>query len=324
VRGQAFVDPRDVHLLCVIADGEDERTAALHARLEAWLAGPGAHFNAQLVSLNASDPAIEWTSYGVPSAPPTLPVVMLAGFDRANNRRFVIDHWEPAPGDEDLRLLATSVAREAIKREIVNHWAVLLYAPKACNADLRTGGESSSSHTAAIIDAVAANWAERHPPGVAVVLLDRTDPRERLLLSFIGLDPKGPDWVGIAFGRGKLMAPPLVGPQITEEALDTLLTQLTEICSCLRPPSMMGVDVPMTWEPERDKEIISLISPEAEKALAAAAAAAGREVDLPGAGGGILAATLAAFALAGVVISAATLVIARHRKKGPAVSCSKE
>ena len=58
------------------------------------------------------------------------------------------------------------------------------------------------------------------------------------------------------------MAPPLEGGEITEGALDQLLSRLIEICSCLRPPSMLGVDMPMTWEPAIESTIASLVTPD--------------------------------------------------------------
>lgn len=304
VRGQAFVDRRDVHKLCVITNGDDPARQTLTEELTAWLLGPGKDFNAVVHWLDAQDESIEWRDYGIPSAPPMLPVVVLIGYDRAGRRSFVIDHWEPSPAPADLEALKTSPLREAIKREIGARWAVLLHSP----------GASSDGRTSAVLDAVVKEWAEKHDPGVSVVRFDRHDPRERLLVSFAGIDPDGPDWVGIAFGRGKLLAPPLQGAEITEEAVDALLSQLVEICSCLRPPAMMGVDIPMTWEEELDEKVVSLVPPAADRPTSAPTRT--NSVSLPSTdrrfiatAAGALAAT--ALLIAGVTWSAAS----RHRTR---------
>jgi len=308
VRGTAFEEPRDVHRLCVISDGWDTQSQALFSRLEKWLAESGANLNVELVRLDGRDENVQWPDYGIPSAPLDLPVVMLAGYDRANRRSFVITHWEPGPSDKDLDALTSSPAREAIKREVVKHWAVVLYATGA-------GGEAGGGE--AVIEAVANDWVQKHAPGLSVVRLDRTDPRERLLASFIGLPRSGPDWVGIVFGRGKLMAPPLEGREITEEALEKLLSQLIEICSCLRPPTMMGVDIPMLWEPALDESVVSLLPPAG--AGVAAGAIAPETPSLRPAGHAMLAATLSALGLSALVVFGATLALVRRERRRRAI-----
>ena len=258
VRGKAFEEVRDVHRLCVIADGPAAQSLASDSQLQQWRSGSGQWFNAELLHLDARDEKIEWLEYGMPSAPADLPVVVLAGLDRASRRRFVIAHWQPGPTPEELDRLTGSPVREAIQREVGKRWAVLLHSPAA---------DGRTSRASDILDATVRAWAEQHPPGVSLVRLDRADPRERLLVSFIGLQPSGPDWVGVVFGRGKLMVPPLEGDGISSESLQMLLSRLTEICSCLQPPSMMGVDIPMTWEPELEKSVVSLVAPGAPTAI---------------------------------------------------------
>jgi prepilin-type N-terminal cleavage/methylation domain-containing protein len=314
VRGKAFEESRNVHRLCLIADGADSASQALFSRLETWRAQAGAATNVELVRLDTRDDKVNWEDYGIPSAPPTLPVAVLAGFDNAGRRSFVIDHWEPGPTDSDLDALIGSPVREAIRREVGKRWAVLLYAP---------GSGSGARSIEAVIEAVSKRWSQEHAPGIAVVRLDRSDPRERLLCSFAGLAqrdkdaPAGaPDWVGVVFGRGKLMAPPLEGAEITEAALDALLSQLIEICSCLRPPSMMGVDIPMSWGPEDEKSVASLLSPEAQKALEAALAS-----DKPAAAPSshaMLKATLSAIGFLTIVVFGGTIAMLRRDKRRPA------
>ena len=304
VRGQAFVDPRDVHRLCVVADGNNPEGQKQAARLEKWLAGPGSEFNAAVVRLDASDENVNWPDYGIPSAPPDLPVVMLAGYDRANRRGFVIAHWEPGPTDEDLENLRSSPVREAVAHDIGDRWAVLLFSPAA---------DGATSKTQRAIEAITGKWSAEHPPGISVVRLDRSDPRERLLASFCGLDPAGPDWLAITFGRCKLMAPPLEGDEITEAALDQLLSRLIEICSCLRPPSMMGVDIPMSWEAARDESVMSLLPPgDAGTSLTILARP---PVEIPSSGRPFLAATLTALGLSAIVVAAGTTAVMRKKQR---------
>ena len=314
VRGKAFEDARDLHRLCVISDGRDSASLAMASRLETWLMKEGANLNVELVRLDARDPNVKWEDYGIPSAPPDLPVVMLAGLDRASRRSFVVDHWEPDLTDKDLEALRTSPGREAIRRNAGKKWAVLLYAP---------GKGPEAGKAEAIIEAVARRWSQEHAPGVSVVRLDRFDPRERLLCSFAGLNRPTehgqqaqatiPDWIGVVFGRGKLMAPPLEGAQITDAALEQLLSQLIEICSCLRPPSMMGVDIPMAWEPDDEKSVVSLLSPEAEKALAVAGILAAPAA--PPGGRTLLTSALSAIALLVAAVVGTTFALVRREKR---------
>ena len=63
----------------------------------------------------ADDPAVDWRAYGVPSVPPELPVVALIGEFAPTRQTFVIDHWAPAPSDQELAVLRSSPAREALK-----------------------------------------------------------------------------------------------------------------------------------------------------------------------------------------------------------------
>jgi len=249
VRMASFSEPREVHKLCVIANAGDAAGDALHARLETALAGYGAELNLELVRVKADDPALDWRALALPSVPPSLPVTVLVGLDSVQRRPFLIDHWEPAPTDDDLAALLGSPVREAVKREVAAHWAVLLYA---------RGAGADAGATESVVRDAAKRWAEKQPPGVAVVPLDRTDPKERLLRAFIGLAAAGPDWVGVVFGRGKLMAPPLEGTAITEANLDRLIGLLLQPCTCLQAGTSLGVDIPMVWAEALDATVVAL------------------------------------------------------------------
>ena len=253
IREEAFSRDRDVHRLAFMSGPRETSDQAAFAEMEKWLTNEGASFNAKLEWVNAGDPQTPWEkSYGIPSAPPSLPVAVLIGADKTESARsFVIDHWEPGPNADDLAAMLDSPVRKAIRRDLGGHWAVLLFSPG-------TGPDSASGLSVA--ESLAKKWSESHPPGVSIVTLDREDPAERLLINFAGIAPDGPDWLGIVFGRGKLMAPPLQGEEIGEGNLDGMITQVMEACTCMRPPDRMGVDIPMTWEPDLELTILDLES----------------------------------------------------------------
>jgi hypothetical protein len=153
-----------------------------------------------------------------------------------------------------------------VKRSIADVWAVLVYSPGANtekwgrfpisggsidSAVAWEAGNREASHFS-VLKAVEKQWETEHAPGISIARLDRTDPRERTLRSFVGLEPSGPDWVGVVFGRGTLLAPPLQGDDITESNLNRLLTGLTIPCTCLQQSMTLGLGLPMTWEPELD------------------------------------------------------------------------
>ena len=131
VRGAAFNVPRDVHRLCLFARENDALAREHFARLARWLDTEGKDLNVQLEWVLADAPNTNWADYGLPSAPPTIPVTALIGCDTASGRAFIIDHWDPAPTDAELSVLTHSPAREAIHRGVLDRWAVLLHVPSA-------------------------------------------------------------------------------------------------------------------------------------------------------------------------------------------------
>jgi hypothetical protein len=243
VRDAAFQAKRDMHRLCVFTTSKDSQGDAIFERLRSWLETDGQRLNVVLERVNADDPSVRWETYGIPGQPPSLPVVALIGLMPTSPRRpFVIDHWEPTLSDGDLAALKTSPARDEVKRTITDVWAVLVYSP----------GPNTEQNKETVLNAVEKQWETEHAPGISIARLDRADPRERTLRSFVGLGPTGPDWVGVVFGRGTLLAPPLQGDDITENNLNRLLTSLTVACTCLQQSMTLGLGLPMTWEPELD------------------------------------------------------------------------
>lgn len=295
VRDAAFDQPRDMHLLGVIAPAGDPAGEEIYLRLEQWLDGSGQNLNIELHRVDTENPDTPWENYGIPSAPPAVPVVVLAGSGSAalGRSNFVVDHWEPAPGNRDLDALKSSPAREAIRNQAGHRLAVLVHVPASDNR----GGAAED-----VIDSVVRAWSKREPLGVGLVRVDRSDKREKLLLSFMGVRKTGPDWVGVVFGRGKLM-PPLKGEEITGENLNSSLETMIGECSCLQSPTALGIDLPLDWDKACDETVVALRSTDI---LAGSIA---------GAGGGILAPALWTLAGLVVLIGLATTWIVKSKKR---------
>lgn len=241
VRDAAFRGPRDVHRLCLITSYDDKTAQPMSEWIAEWLKGPGSDLNLELVHLRAEDPDVEWEKYGIPSAPPTLPVIALIGKNNGTGEHFVIDHWEPRPEGEEFQTLLHSPVRRRMHKTLGKSLAVVLYAPSK---------ESDEQALHKVFTAVRAKWLTEDLPELEFVKLDRQDPQERVLVSFAGLKPDGPDWVGVVFGRGKLMSPPLVGEEITARRINELVDQIVQDCNCSKPLPAIGVDFPLIWNEE--------------------------------------------------------------------------
>jgi len=308
VRDAAFQEKRDIHRLCLFTKPDEPDAAETAKRLEHWIDTKGKAINVKFEQVNVDDETIQWNDYGIPSAPPTLPAVALVGVFPSPRRPFVIDHWTPPLTDGDLDILATSPAREAITDHIVDSWAVLLYSPQPKNWEEKNPVES-------ILDAVVKHWAEEQPPGLAMVRFDRSDPRERILCAFIGgLGPSDPNWVGVVFGRGKLMAPPLRGDDITENNLNQLLTALTVPCTCLQESLTLGLDIPMKWDETLDAQITSIAPPEGYVEVPIGEQRAVLENEVPDEGKYLLATALIPLG-AGLVVAMSAIALMVWRAK---------
>ena len=252
VRDAAFLAKRDMHRLCVIVNEGDEEGAAIEQRLEEWLKGPAKGFNATLFKIEADAPNVPWADFGLPGPPPDVPVVAMMGQFAASSRPFLIHHWEPAPSDVELEGILDSPARKALTQAILDNWAVVLFSP---------GKDNDVAGTQAMFDKVTARWADEQSPGVSVVRFDRDAPEEWMLAKFIGMRPDTGDWAGVVFGRGKLMAPPLRGEDVTEANLNTLIERLAVPCTCLQDSTTNGLDIPMTWDESLDSKVVALPIP---------------------------------------------------------------
>lgn len=238
VRDAGFRGPRDMHRLCLITASDDAAARSEKQRLSDWLNGRGLGLNIELVHLPTDDPNVDWSEYGIPSAPPELPVVALIGKNYGTSESFVIEHWQPTPTDEELESMRHSPARQRMHETLGKALAVILYAP---------GEESDEGELTKVFESVRATWVAKDLPRIEFVKFDRTDPRERTLASFAGLHRNGPSWAGVVFGRGKLMSPPLQGDEINEKRLNELVDQIYQDCNCSKPLPAIGVDLPLIW-----------------------------------------------------------------------------
>jgi hypothetical protein len=297
VRDAAFQGPRDVHRLTVIAASGDESAEVAYDRLAGWLRESGSGLNLELRRAATDDPQVRWQECGLPSAPPESPVVVLAGHCSAGKRTFFIDYWQPSLTADDWAVLRTSPVREMIQQEVRRRLAVLL-----CVTDSAVPGPPTES----AIQSVIRTWSAKVPLGVSLVRVNRSDDRERLLLTFIGARKSGPDWVAVVFGRGKFL-PPLEGEEITEGQLNEQLELLAGECTCLRSPANLGTDIPMNWNEALDATVVPLHPPDDDSVLAEATPSTG--TDVPFAGRAMLASILGTLVVLFIAVAAAAVVL---------------
>ena len=247
VRDAAFRMPRDVHRLCVIGESTDQAVDEIHNRLRRQIEAVSDTLNVELARVHVDDPKVQWHTLGIPSAPPLLPVTVLVGRNNGDGTNFVVQHWEPAPTDEDLAALIESPLRAELARQLTKNVAVLIFASRESN---------ENSERIRLLQKLVGRGVEAERVGLALLTLDRFDPTERLLAAFMGLRPDAPDTLIVAFGRGKLMQPPLVAEEITPENIDALLHTIRQACSCSKPLPTMGVDLPLVWTNDLDQSVV--------------------------------------------------------------------
>ncbi|HUW59630.1 MAG TPA: hypothetical protein VMZ06_01390 [Candidatus Bathyarchaeia archaeon] len=310
VRDAALMAERAIYRLCVFVKSDDAGADDEIKRIESRISDPAAKLNMQVERVDVDKPGVDWESYGIPSAPPETPVAALIGEGGMPKRAFVLDHWQPYPTDDDLGAIKTSPAREKIKDGIASHWAVVLYSP----GDPALGADGARPDE--LFKEVETEWAEKQSPGVTTVQFDRADPAERMLRSFTGIEKEGPAWAGIVFGRGKVLAPPLTGSGITKENIGKLLEGLAIPCTCLQESSVLGLDIPMTWDARLDEVVAALkptggyfetmLDPAGQSAPMAVVPQPGRQV--------LGIALAAAIAVALVAVTATGVVVYRARR----------
>lgn len=273
VRDSAFRTVRDRHRLCVIADSNDTAADGTYERLTRWLDQTDDTMNLEIVRIDADDPETNWRAVGIPSAPPGLPVTVLVGRNNGTGDHFVIDHWEPQPSDEELAGILDSPSRRQLAELLAVSIAVLIFAPG--------DADSSQPDLAESLNEIVTAGVADERIGLSMLTIDRNDPQEQLLCRFMGLRPGGPDTLCVAFGRGKLMTPPLQADAITADNINQLVYQIRQACSCSKPLPTMGVDLPLAWTDAVDSSVVlmdqelelSQLQSEVENMLAAKATA---------------------------------------------------
>lgn len=259
VRDSAFDQPRDVHPLCVVGPASDSETLRIRDRMSGWLKRSASDLNIELHFLATDDPDTNWASYGIPSAPHEVPAVVLIGYHSFEREHFILhEHvWLPEPTDEQLNSVLDSPLRIRLREVLPTSFAVLLHVPARAGPDPRT---------AELLDQLSRRWAAVTDMPVPVMRMDRSDPKEQLVRSFIKPPPDGDDWVGIVFGRGKFLSPPFTGDAITEANLEELLQLVMGDCTCSRSARSLGVDLPMLWTRSNEEAVALLYDEEAAAA----------------------------------------------------------
>jgi len=304
LRDAAYDQPRDIHLLCMMGSKKDPQTQIIYKYLNAWLKPLTNNLNLKLIFVDTDAENINWQEYGLPAAPPSVPVVVLVGRRTFKRESFYIDHWEPAPGPEDLQQLKTSPVREKIQSEVGRRIAVLLFSP---------GNKRTAARTEEILNSVCQSWAEKEPVGLAVVKFDRADKRERLLRNFTGIEEDGPDWVAALFGRGKFMYP-LEGDEITTENLNEMIEVLMGECTCMRSPMTLGIDMPLIWNEELERAVVPLLESKEQTDTQPATAPATQPAEPPLVGRRLFNRSIATLAAIVVFIALLSAVVLWRRK----------
>lgn len=242
VRDSAFVEPRDVHRLVLFTAEGDEGADAIARRLADRLGLHGEDLNLGFEQVAVDGEGIDWSSFGIPGPPPSTPVTALVGSNQRSGKPFFIKHWIPAPTEEELNALIASPFRDQLAERLIREVAVIVHVP---------GTTDAREDVTDLLAGVEAEWDEKEKCGVSRMTLNRTDPGEELVLSFLGVPDGGPDWVGVFFGRAKAMDP-WTGEEIQEADLHHQIETLVGECNCLQTAGSLGVDLPMVWTKARD------------------------------------------------------------------------
>ncbi len=257
VRDAAFHAKRDLYRLLLIAEPDDAEASNAFDSVEAWLVENGRDLNVRPVRVQAEGEMTDWGALGLPGPPPDMPIVALVRDpvkpDAGEALRVsVVDYWTPCPSSDDLAVAFHSPVRARLQDALIEWWAVVLYSP-------RPGGDGGNRE--ALIQDMAARWAQKQSPGITVVTLDRTDPAERLLVRLLGLSKHEEDWAAIVFGKGRVLIPPMVGDEISVGAIDNALESLAVQCTCLQEYTTIGVDMPFAWADDMNGRVIGLTAP---------------------------------------------------------------
>lgn len=256
-----FQIERDTHLLCLIAEEDDPVARPLYDRLTAWRDGPAKDINLAIEWLSPRAGDVLWSDYGMSEAPGDLPQVVLVARHALRRIAFVADTWQPGPTDEDLDLLLDSPLRQALRAELPQSLAAIVYAP---------GDAEDGQGLRSTLESVTEEWARGRvtadgvlhaPQPVPLLQLDRDDARERAVTAFSGADQNRDNWVAVFAGRARMMIPPLRGANITPTRLHEQLDKLVGPCTCIESPGSLGVEIPFLWTSAEQSLISARLTP---------------------------------------------------------------
>ncbi len=236
VREAAFFTVRDNYWMGMVFEEGDAESHIRYTALAAWIEEQGGDLNVQLEHVLPEDAMYLKMRYGVTEPLVEMPATFFSGRHPTESRAVVLTQWTPAPDVSVLEGLHANTTLAQIARDTPEFWAALVYA-RGTGAPRRDAVEN-----------VVAQWRTHHGPGVALHELDRHDPDNALLCAVADIAADGEDWVGVVFGRGRLLLPALQGDAITARKLDRLLSGLQDFSTCPLHTAAMGIDLPMRWD----------------------------------------------------------------------------
>ncbi|HOD50594.1 MAG TPA: hypothetical protein PLJ71_05335 [Candidatus Hydrogenedentes bacterium] len=248
-----FQNRRDMHSLLVIGPEKDPQTQELYDNLVSWSRGAAEDLNLSPLRIASGDPAVVWSDHGFQEPPDAARAVYLVARHPASGLSLIVDRWDHAPTAEDLEVLRESPLRERLRHETVANLAVIVHSPGA--------DTQAAANTRALLQEIVAAWKNEQGQNIALLTLDRSDPRERTLVHFAKLNETDAEWAAVFAGRGTMLFPPLEGEALTRENLSRLLEKLAGPCTCIENPYALGVEIPTLWTDADDKRASELAPP---------------------------------------------------------------
>lgn len=243
-----FQNRRQMHTLVVIGPTSDPETENRYEELLSWTHGAGEGLNLSVQRISVDDPGVVWSDHGFEGPPDADRMTVLVSRHPAGDVSFIVDRWEPEPSREDMAVLRDSPLRERLRAETVSKLAVFVHSAGAEAAESRRIGQ--------LLQELARRWKAERGHDIAILELDRLDPRERALVRFTQLNEIDEEWVGVFAGRGVMLFPPFKGEDITQANLDGLLDKLAGPCTCIVNPYALGVEIPILWT-DADERLVS-------------------------------------------------------------------
>ncbi len=143
-----------------------------------------------------------------------------------------------------------SEARDEIAAHIIKHWAVVLIAAGADEAETAAVQRAASRAAGTVVGTVTEMGTRiGHAPHVMVLKAD--DPEEQVLLWSLGLLPEGKagTQVAILYGMGRRLGKTLSAAEATQAGMVDRFKLLGRNCTCTSDPSwLLGPAAPLLWD----------------------------------------------------------------------------